>query len=211
MSIRVVIAFSNKLFSAGIKKLLENDPFITVERVSTPGKRETRKALFLESDVLLLDFTSLYNDFSFLEELNDAKTILFDTGCGVNNITHAIVSRGVKGIVLSNASVELLVKAIKAVAKGEVWFDKATVKNLLSGMSSIKSEDRELLTKREKEVVALVGRGYKNKEIAKKLYVSEPTVKTHLHRIFQKLEVKNRPQLITYALKNPQISGLSLD
>jgi len=211
LSISVVISFSNKLFSEGIKKLLENDPRIKVESVSSPGKKEAKRSLALKPDILLLDFTALYNDFSFLDESSLIKMILFDTGCGENNITHAIVTRGVKGVVLSNSSIDLLVKAVKAVAEGDVWFDKATVKNLLTGMNSIKSEDKEVLTKREKEVVTLVGKGYKNKEIAKKLYISEPTVKTHLHRIFQKLEVSNRPQLITYALKNPEISGLSLD
>lgn len=210
MSISVTIAFSNKLFSEGIKKLLEMDSQISIGNISSPGKKEAKKTVALRTDVLLLDFTALYNDFSFLDESSDIKTILFDTGCGENNITHAIVTRGVKGVVLDNSSVDLLIKAIKAVDRGEVWFDKATVKNLLTGMNSIKSESKEVLTKREKEVVALVGKGYKNKEIAKKLYISEPTVKTHLHRIFQKLEVKNRPQLITYALKNPEISGLSL-
>jgi len=211
LPISVVIAFSNELFSEGIKKLLERDPHIKVERVSTPGKKEAKKSIALKADILLLDFTALYNDFSFLDASNNIKMILFDTGCGENNITHAIVTRGVKGVIVNNLSVDLLIKALKVVAEGEVWFDKVTVKNLLTGMNSIKSDGKELLTKREKEVVALAGKGYKNKEIAKKLYISEPTVKTHLHRIFQKLNVRNRPQLITYALKNPEISGLSLD
>jgi len=211
LSIRVAIAFSNELFSEGIKRLLEEDAFLKVERISPPGKKEAKKTVALKVDVLLLDFTALYNDFSFLDESAHIKMILFDTDCGENNITHAIVTRGVKGVVLNNSSVDLLIKSIKVVAEGDVWFDKATVKNLLTGMNSIKNEDKDLLTKREKEVVVLVGKGYKNKEIAKKLYISEPTVKTHLHRIFQKLDVRNRPQLITYALKNPEISGLSLD
>jgi len=211
LPVSVSIAFSNELFSRGVKALLESESDLNVVKIPDFGKKDAKRVSALNSDVLLLDFTSLYNDFSFIDESSNVKTILFDTGCGENNITHAIVTRGVKGVVLSDSSVDLLIKAIKVVAKGDVWFDKATVKNLLRGMNSLKSEEKGLLTKREKEVVVLVGRGYKNKEIAKKLFISEPTVKTHLHRIFQKLDVKNRPQLITYSLKNPEISGLSLD
>jgi DNA-binding CsgD family transcriptional regulator len=51
-------------------------------------------------------------------------------------------------------------------------------------------------------VVGLVGQGYRNREIAEKLCISEPTVKTHLQRIFQKLDIQNRPQLITFAIRN---------
>jgi DNA-binding NarL/FixJ family response regulator len=54
--------------------------------------------------------------------------------------------------------------------------------------------------------VTLIGQGYRNKEIANKLYISEPTVKTHLQHIFQKLGVKNRSQLITFAIKNSYFS-----
>lgn len=211
MSIDIIIAFSNKLFSDGVSKLLEDIDEINTLAVLESASRKLNKLSSYKPRVVLLDFTALYNDFPDLDERSDIKVLLFDTCCGEDNLIHAVVTRGISGIILPDSSTELLVKAIKAVAGGEVWLNQATVKNLISGMNSLKnSEERAILTKREKEIVALVGKGYKNKEIARKLFVSEPTVKTHLHRIFQKLDVRNRPQLITYALKNPEISGLTL-
>ena len=211
MSIDIVIAFSNKLFSEGVSKLLEAVDGIKTLAMLESDSRSVKKLNSLKPQIVLLDFTALYNDFSALDQTSNIKILLFDTCCGEDNLTHAVITRGINGIILPDSSAELLVKAIKAVAGGEVWLNQATVKNLISGMNSIKThEERAILTKREKEIVALIGKGYKNKEIARKLIISEPTVKTHLHRIFQKLDVRNRPQLITYALKNPEISGLTL-
>ena len=212
LPIEVAIAFSNKLFSVGVCKLLENIEEIEILGVIDIGTDALNRLNKISPQVLLLDFTALYNDFAGLEKNSGINVLLFDTCCGEDNLTHAVVTRKVSGIILNDSSIELLVRAIQSVAKGEVWLDKTTVKNLLSGINSIKtSEERAILTKREKEIVSFVGKGYKNKEIARKLFISEPTVKTHLHRIFQKLDVRNRPQLITYALKNPEISGLTLN
>lgn len=205
MAIKVLVAFSNRLFSEGVSMLLDADDDIEVTGVL---EDDSMSCELVDADIILVDFTSLYNIFRDPLDWNTFKFILFDTACGEDNITAAIVSRDVKGLILGGSKPDLLAKAIQAVATGEVWLDKKTVKNIVSGMNALKKEDRSSLTKRETEIVALVAKGFKNKEVARKLFISEPTVKTHLYRIFQKLDIRSRPQLITYALKNPAFSSV---
>ncbi len=204
MAIKVYIAFSNRLFSDGVSRLLDSNNDIEVTGVL---ENSSMHCSLIDTDIILVDFTSLYNVFRDPLDWNNSKFILFDTACGEDNITFAIVSRDVKGLITENCTPDLLTKAIRAVASGEVWLDKKTVKNIVSGMNALKKGNKLSLTKREMEIAVLVAKGYKNKEVAIKLFISEPTVKTHLYRIFQKLDISSRPQLITYALKNPAFSN----
>jgi DNA-binding NarL/FixJ family response regulator len=208
MSIKVIIAFNNMLFAKGVCNLLESDDVIKVVDVLEAGtKCSSEKLESVKPDVVLVDFTTLYNAFS---DTDTSKTgfILLDTDCGRDNIVSAILKKKLKGVLLSDATPTLLKKGIKAVAKGEVWIDKTTVKTLLYGINALKKTKTATLSNREKEIVALIGQGYRNKEIASKLFISEPTVKTHLQRIFKKLDIKNRSQLITFAIKNHDITNL---
>ncbi len=206
MSVRVMVAFSNMILSEGVRRILEEDGQIEVAEVLKPGTRcGPEKLKKVNPDVVLVDFITLYNSFTGVDT-DKRGFILLDTDCGRENIVSAIISKGLSGVLLGNATPELLKKGVKSVARGEVWLDKFTVKNLLHGINAIGSDRSAKLSKREKEIVALTGQGYKNKEIASKLCISEPTVKTHLRRIFQKLGIKNRSQLITYALKSKDIT-----
>jgi len=92
------------------------------------------------------------------------------------------------------------------VVKDEIWIDKTTVKNLLYGINALQKNRTAHLSEKEKEVVNVISQGYTNKEAAKKLHISEPTVKTHLNHIFRKLEIRNRAQLVTYAIKNQDVN-----
>ncbi|MBI2399947.1 MAG: response regulator transcription factor [Deltaproteobacteria bacterium] len=159
--IKVMLAFSNLLFSEGILRLLEGSEDIKVIEIMRPG-----------------------------------------SSCGEDNIISAVLTKGLKGVLVANSTPLLLKKAIREVAGGEIWLDKIDIKNLLTGLHALKKNSRPSLSGREWEVVGLVGQGYRNREIAEKLCISEPTVKTHLQRIFHKLDIQNRPQLITFAIRN---------
>ncbi len=202
MGVKVMIAFSNMLFAEGITRLLENDDGIDVVNILKVGTRCNDEAIKnVDPDVILVDFITLYNSF-YNVDTSKQRFLLLDTACGKDNIVSAILTKKLSGVLLGQANTALLKKAIKAVAKGEVWIDKSTVKNLLYGINALNRDKSSVLTEREREIVSLIGQGYKNKEIAKRLHISEPTVKTHLCRIFQKLGIKNRSQLITYAIKH---------
>lgn len=204
-----MIAFSNMLFSEGICKILENNKEITVTEVLQPGAEYSMESLEpMVYDVILTDLTTLYNAFPDIENSKKKSPfILLDTNCGRENIVSAILKKKISGVIPGCSDSALLKKAIKAVAKGDVWIDKTTVKNLLHGINALGKDKTAVISDREKEIVALTGQGLRNKEIAQKLNISEPTVKTHLHRIFQKLNISSRSELITYAIKNNDVGS----
>lgn len=211
MDVKVMLAFGNMVFSEGVARILEPEREIKTAEALVPGEVcEVEKLQSLGIDILLTDFTTLYNQFPDIE--TGSRTfhiILLDTNCGRDNLVAAILKKKVSGVLLSNSNPALLVKAIRSVAKGEVWIDKQTFKSLLNGINALGKDGSVSLSGREKEVIALIGEGFRNKEIAYKLHISEPTVKTHLNRIFQKLNVRTRGELISYAIKNSDVNKLS--
>jgi two-component system response regulator NreC len=210
MSIKIALAFSNTLFSEGISKLLEQErDFSVAKAIDSCADCDIMKLESQGVTIILTDFITLYNGFAGIEAPGrKVNFILLDTNCGMENIVAAILNKKISGVLLSNAGTSLLKKAIRSVAKGEVWIDKKTFKNILHGINAIDKVKHITLSGREKEVVGLIGKGFRNKEIAQKLNISEPTVKTHLNRIFQKLSVKSRSELISYAVKNSDMASL---
>lgn len=204
MQIKVVLAFSNNLFSEGISNLLASDPELKVVSVVEPDRIGTAAQVEkLSVDVIITDFTSLYNSLPDVEEVVGKKVhlLLVDTCCGRDNLVSAVLRKKVSGVLMGKSDSSLLKKAIKEVHKGEIWLDKNTFKSILHGINMSKVEKNSPLSSREREIVSLIGKGLRNKEIAAKLNISETTVKTHLTRIFQKLNIKARSELISYAIK----------
>jgi DNA-binding NarL/FixJ family response regulator len=123
------------------------------------------------------------------------------------------VRQGCCGIVPKRTSTELLLKSIRKVHAGEFWLDRITTADVIrrlakkgpsngSGASSrlgVRDQSGALST-REREIVVLVAQGFKNKEMAERMFISEQTVKNHLHNIFDKLGVSDRLELALYAI-----------
>lgn len=191
------------LFSNGIARILGNDKSIKVKELLKPGNSCSEDMLeSINPDVVLVDFTTLYNSFQNPGSISKKKFILIDTDCGRDNIVSAILKKKVSGVLLGDSTPEQLKKAIKSVHNDEIWIDKTTVRNLLYGINALGNAKSATLSVKEKEVVGIITQGFTNKEAAKKLHISEPTIKTHLNHIFRKLDIKNRTQLVTYAIKN---------
>ncbi len=201
--IKVAVALSNNLLSAGLCRLLEEAPSLEVDRVVECGAGQGADMMKAICDhVVLVDFPVLFNSFPKPDEVDAwPATILLDTSCGMNNIITAIFRKKLRGVLTPESSCRHLVKAIESVARGEVWIDNETVKGLMNSFDSTEGFQPGFLTDRENEIVELVGKGYRNKEIARLLRISEPTVKTHLSRIFKKLNIKTRYELVVFAVK----------
>ena len=121
-----------------------------------------------------------------------ARTIVLTTYDTDNEIYRAIKA-GAKGYLLKDAKREELLDCIRKVSRGETCIPQALVEKLAAGMSS------ENLTGRELGVLTLLARGKSNKEIGANLFISETTVKGHLHHIFTKLNVLSRTEAVTVA------------
>jgi DNA-binding NarL/FixJ family response regulator len=120
------------------------------------------------------------------------------------------VRLGAAGIISKDKPAEMLVKAITCIHAGEAWLDRFTTASLLRELSprnrAVKQdpEERKIdsLTEREREVIQLVGKGLKNKQIAESLFISNVTVHHHLTSIYSKLEVADRFELLIFAYRN---------
>jgi DNA-binding NarL/FixJ family response regulator len=163
----------------------------------------------LKPDVLLLDLKMPDQDgLAVLSELGGAespvRTIVLTASEDERDYVET-VRRGARGIVLKQAATERLLEGIRKVHRGEIWIDQRVAAEVVKAMSRPAAVphargEKGLLTPREGEVVALVTQGFRNKEIADKLSISEQTVKNHLQNIYDKLGVSDRLELALYAL-----------
>jgi DNA-binding NarL/FixJ family response regulator len=208
--LRILLVDDHLVMRAGLRLLIENHPGMKV--VALAGNR--REALELAAgekpDLILLDLElGAENGLSFLPELREAARdarVLVLTGLKDTEAHRQAVKLGAVGIVLKDQEAEVLIKAIEKVHAGEVWLDRTTTGNLFHEMTQRNSAELDpeeskikSLTDREFQVIKLIAEGLKNKEIAKRLFISETTVTHHLSSIFSKLEVSDRLELVIYA------------
>ncbi len=151
----------------------------------------------LRPDLLLMDVTAEVT-FAVLGEIRRA-TPYTNMVLWVNSIPAEMALQamelGVRGILRKSLPAELQVKCLQKVQAGELWFEKALTDSFLGAR-------RLVLTRREGQLVNLLGQGLKNKEIATMLNLQEGSVKVYLSRLFQKLGVKDRFELALFGLKN---------
>ncbi|MFN7945810.1 MAG: response regulator transcription factor [Blastocatellia bacterium] len=211
--IRILLVEDHLLVRTGLRLLLESDPGLLV--VGEAGNRtEAFDALNLRPDVILLDLdlgpeSSLDFMSDLISRINGSR-ILVLTGMTDPEVHYRAVKLGAMGLVTKMEMAEVLIKAVRKVHEGEVWLNRTTVARMLSEMTlagrASQPDPDELriasLTEREREIITLVGEGCKNKQIAERLFISEPTVRHYLTSIFSKLDVADRLGLIIYAYQH---------
>ena len=207
-NIRVLVADDHAIFREGLRKLLEGAGDIAVVGEAGDGDEAVRLLHKLKPDVLLLDLRMPVKDgLGVLEEMNgdsaQTRVILVTEGENEHDVVRAM-RLGARGVVWKQSASALLLKSIRKVNAGEIWLDNRMTAELIDAFkkSSDSGARREkpLLSPREKEIVHLVAQGFRNREIAEKLFISEQTVKNHLHNIFDKLGVSDRLELALYAI-----------
>lgn len=211
--IRILVADDHPIVREGLRRLfaLEDD----MEVVGEAGDGDTTLELVdkLEPDILLLDLRMPGMDglsaLQRLQRLNKRTKVIVLTASEDKNEFVQAMKLGCSGIVLKQTASELIVKSIRKVHAGEIWLDSHTTAAVMRQFASpsesapqagARARDRSPLSQREREIVALVAQGYKNKEMAEKMFISEQTVKNHLHNIFDKLGVSDRLELALYAI-----------
>ncbi|HUQ90649.1 MAG TPA: response regulator transcription factor [Bryobacteraceae bacterium] len=212
--IRIVIADDHPIVRDGIKKLLLLEDDIKVVGEASDGRQVLEMMQEYEPDILLLDLRMPNLDgLSVLQSMQQTvrrtRVIVLTASEDKNEFVQAM-KLGCSGIVLKQTATELIVKSIRKVYSGEIWLDSHTTAavmrqfaapgDLASNGGAGKARERSPLSTREREIVQLVAQGYKNKEMAEKMFISEQTVKNHLHNIFDKLGVSDRLELALYAI-----------
>jgi two-component system, NarL family, nitrate/nitrite response regulator NarL len=211
--IAILLVDSQALLRAGLRLILEKEPkFAIVGEAST--REEALEGARLRPDIIILNLNSdgesdldLLSDLLIIAEGSRVLVLINDFDL---ELRRRIVRFGVKGLVQKTESPDRLIAAVKSLYSGEVWLDPRTVSHVLDDLlhaGDVKQTNMVLnngarLTGRERDIIALIGEGLKNKQIAERLCISEPTVRHYLTSIFEKVEVKGRQGLIVYAYQH---------
>lgn len=208
--IYLLLVHRQALIRTALRKLIETWP--EIGRVAEAADiAEACAALAHEQpDIILLDLDG-YADFDagaiplFLSGAGQARILLLNSEHNAP-VHRQALRKGAVGVVMKEKPPEFLHKAIQRIQAGDVWRDRTTVAHVLNDLavvapllSAADANRIGLLTNRERQVIALIGEGLKNKQIAGRMSISEPTVRHHLTAIFEKLGVKNRLELVIFA------------
>jgi two-component system, NarL family, nitrate/nitrite response regulator NarL len=206
--IRILVADDHAIFRDGLRKLLEDASDVSIIGEASNGTECIKMLQKLKPDILLLDLRMPEKDgLAVLEEVNfdslPTRVIVLTAAEDDRDVVRAM-RLGARGVVLKQSASDLLLKSIRKVADGEIWLDNRMTNEVLDAFKKSaetgQRRDKPLLSDREKEIVQLVAQGFRNREIGEKLFISEQTVKNHLHNIFDKLGVSDRLELALYAI-----------
>lgn len=212
-AIRILLIDNQILMRAGLRLILEKEPaFTIIGEAASP--EETFEGARLQPDIILLNLNP--GNESYLNFLPDLAVVAERARILVmiDNLDldwrHRVVRMGVKGLVQKTDSPDLLITAVKKVHAGEVWLDPKTVSHVLDELlfprepkqTNGTASDNLKITGRERDIITLIGEGLRNKQIAERLCISEPTVRHYLTAIFEKVGVADRLGLIIYAYQH---------
>ena len=209
--IRLLIADDERLFTEALRVLLETQPSFKVVGYAADGAETVRLARDLKPDVLLLDLAMpRMGGLDTLRALATARSrvrTLLVTGAIARADVVTALQLGARGIVLKDATPELLFKSINVVMRGEYWINGAAVTDVIAAFREACPPEMTPpaprpfdLTKRELEIVVAVAAGRSNREIGDQFGISKDTVKHHLTAIFDKVGVSSRVELALFAL-----------
>lgn len=204
---RILIVDDQALFRAGLAHLLMEDARVTVVGQAGDGEEAVARAAQLKPDVVLMDLKMPRVDGieatrRIINELPKTRVLILTTFEADVHVLEAL-RVGASGYVLKDSTAEAIVNSIIAVLSGERVMASAVanrVVDMLTGSATPK-EFYDGLTPREIEILRLVAGGAANKEIAYKLRISEKTVRNHISKMYEKLEIYDRAHAVLYAVR----------
>jgi DNA-binding NarL/FixJ family response regulator len=209
--IKVIIADDHHMVLDGLEALIQATDDIEVIGLAYNGHHAFK---ILELNQLDVDIAVLDIDMPVQNGLETTRKIkveypnikvLILTMHNNESYIKEIIEAGASGYILKNRGASELVNAIRAIHSGEEYFSKAVTDTLIKSIQESKKakpNPQVKLTKREKEVLALIGEGLTTKEIGKQLFIANTTVETHRRNLLDKLGKKNSKELLLYVAKN---------
>jgi DNA-binding NarL/FixJ family response regulator len=212
MSLRIVVADDQAMVRAGFRSLLNEEPDLEVVGEAADGEQAVAAVRRFRPDVALMDIRMPTVD--GLEATRRivagglATRILILTTFDLDEYVYEGLRAGASGFLLKDASPEQLIAAIHVVAEGEAVLAPTVTRRVVEAFARIPAADDALrgalesLTAREREVLRLLARGRSNAEIARELFVSEATAKTHVRHVLSKLDLRDRVQAVVFAYES---------
>ena len=206
--IRVLVADDHAVVRAGLVNILGADSDIEIVGEARDGLEAISKTLELNPDVILMDIfmpgcSGLEAMVAIRQKLPDARVLIITISEREEDLFQAL-RLGAQGYLLKSASITEVVDAVKRTAAGEAMLSPHIATRLVTEFREKADEPR--LSARETEVLNLLGEGMTNTEIANRLFITESTVRTYLHRLLDKLHLKNRSEATAYAARHQLIS-----
>ena len=215
--VRVVLVDDEALIRAGLRMLLDAEDGIEVIGEASDGQAGVAMVAELRPDIVVMDVrmprmdgveaTRALTSPDHRNEHGEPPGILILTTFSDDTAVRDAVRAGAAGFLLKSAAPSVLPEAVRSLAKGDGWLDPTVTRSLLHELASRAepslptSAEVEQLTHREREVLAAMANGRSNAQIATDMYLSEATVKTHVHRIFLKLGITDRAQAVSVAFR----------
>ncbi|MBR9872989.1 MAG: helix-turn-helix transcriptional regulator [Vibrionaceae bacterium] len=206
----IILITEGSLQSSLLKDVLEMKLGISVVLI-TPENLTSRSiqgqlisAIILDFSILTEDIRSLYRNFK-KSELRGIREILINCDGDVST-EDLFIWNTLAGVFYTSDDFQTLQTGIDKILQGDMWFSRKFsqqyITHLRQNIKPVYNHDPSILTRREMQIITFLAMGASNQEIAEQLFVSENTVKTHLHNIFKKIEVKNRVQALIWAKEN---------
>ena len=208
--IRVVVVDDQELFRRGLTMLLGVEDDIEVVGEAGDGVAATELAASTVPDVILMDVRmpkrSGIEACVAIKEVAPTARIIMLTVSDEEADLYDAVKNGASGYLLKDSSIDEVAQAIRVVADGQSLISPSMAIKLLDEFKQMSRSDRQQvpsprLTDRELEVLKLVAQGLNNREIAKRLFISENTVKNHVRNILEKLQLHSRMEAVMYAVR----------
>jgi DNA-binding NarL/FixJ family response regulator len=210
--IRVLIADDQALVRGGFRMILESQTDMEVVGEAEDGRQAVARSKELKPDVVLMDIRMPEMDgleaTRRLVDAPEAPRVLMLTTFDMNEYVYEAMKSGASGFLLKDVRPEQLAEAVRTVAAGDALLAPAITRRLIEEFvrrpppGQNRPAELDELTERELEVLKLIAKGLSNGELAKELFLSEATVKTHVTRILMKLHLRDRVQAVVLAYES---------
>lgn len=212
---RVLLVDDQELIRAGLRGILREQFGFQIVGECADGSEVPTAVADTNPDIVVMDVRMPSLDgmaaTRLLHAHRPSTPVLGLTTFDDDQALAGMLRAGTAGFVLKGIPAEQLHRAVQAVAAGDAWLDPAVTARVLAVYRDARPAKADtgaldLLTSREREVLALIGQGHNNAEIARRLYIGEGTVKTHVNHIFAKLNLRDRPAAIIFSHDHDLIS-----